>query len=420
MKRWIVVDLGFGDAGKGTITDALVRREGASLVVRFNGGAQAGHNVVTDDGRHHTFSQLCSGLLAGADGLLGPDFLLHPLAMEIEAEHITALGVADPFASTFIDARARVITPYQQASCRLREASRGEGAHGTTGVGVGECASDTMSHPSDAITAAELRSPDTLLRKLSSQRERKRAEMASLGAHDLSLFDDEGLVSRVIDRWTSLSGRLRLLDPDQTEQLIDRHERVVFEGAQGVLLDETWGLHPHTTWSDCTPAGAKYLCRGAEAQTIGVTRAYMVRHGRGPMPTERTPTVPEPHNREDGWQGRFRTGPLDCVLLRYALEVCGGVDTLAVTCLDRVDPMLLCTAYLEDAPPALASSQEGRVRRLHPGAPEDLSHRERLGAWLQGVRCEIVAGDLARLEMELSRPVTIESWGPSARDKRWR
>ena len=91
-RAWIVVDLGFGDAGKGGVTDFLARDQRADLVVRFNGGAQAGHNVVTPDGRHHTFSQFGAGTFAGVRTALGPAFLLHPLAMVVEAEHLVRAG----------------------------------------------------------------------------------------------------------------------------------------------------------------------------------------------------------------------------------------------------------------------------------------------------------------------------------------
>ena len=98
LEAWIVVDLGFGDAGKGTITDFLVRERGAEWVVRFNGGAQAGHNVVTDDGRHHTFSQLGAGsFVPGVRSYLGPDFVLHPGALLEEARALARVGIPDAF-----------------------------------------------------------------------------------------------------------------------------------------------------------------------------------------------------------------------------------------------------------------------------------------------------------------------------------
>jgi adenylosuccinate synthase len=418
---WIVVDLGFGDAGKGSVTDFLVRERKAGLVVRFSGGAQAGHNVVTPDGRHHTFSQFCAGSFAGARGLLGPDFLLHPLGMSVEAEHLVHAGVPDPWALTEVDRRARVITPYQQAAGRLRESLRGAEAHGTTGVGVGECAADALSHPDDALCAGDLRDLARVRRRLSAQRERKREQMRELGATDLSLFDDPGLVARVLEAWRQVGARLQLLEPEQTLARVASTRCVIFEGAQGVLLDEGWGFHPHTTWSDCTPAGAQALLGERPARRLGVTRAYAVRHGAGPFPTEGTLAVRERHNSDEGWQGRFRVGALDLVLLRYALAVCGKMDALAVTCLDRLPSPLVCEAYRGEGPPELVRTEAGRVVDLVPGARGDLAHQERLGQWLRGAVPDLAMREpIAALEQHTGLQVQLTSHGPGPQDKRWR
>lgn len=413
-EAWILVDLGFGDAGKGTTTDFLVRDRGAELVVRYNGGAQAGHNVVTEDGRHHTFSQLGAGSFAGAATLLGPAFLLHPLAMAVEAEHLAKRGV-DPWARVFVDERARVISPYQQEANRRREAARGAAAHGTCGVGIGECAADTLASPDDAVRAEMLLEPREVRRRLERQRARKRAELAAIGVEALELFDDPELPARAAELWAEVAARWTLLSADATGRRIADTPRVIFEGAQGVLLDETWGFHPHTTWSDITAAPALALLEpeaDREVRRLGVLRTYATRHGAGPFPTEGTLTRDEPHNSDAGPQGRFRTGVLDLTLLRYALEIC-PVDGLALTHLDRA-PGEVCVGYAEAGPPALV-----RGGRLVPGAPEDLEHRARLGAWLRTVTPTLEAADPARwLEAHLA-PVLLESRGPTAADKRW-
>ncbi len=411
-QAWIVVDLGFGDAGKGAVTDFLVRDRGASLVVRAHGGAQAGHNVITPTGRHHTFSQFGAGsFVPGVRTLLGPDFLLHPLGMAVEAE---ALGLADIWQRTAIDARARLITPYQQAANRIRERLRGTGAHGTCGVGVGECVQDSLEHAEDTLRAADLRHRRTLRRRLSAQRARKRAQLTALGAltaEELALFDDPALIERVVAAWDAVQQRMRIVTDSAAE--IAQSERVVFEGAQGVLLDEDWGFHPHTTWSDCTPASARALLDDRPVTTLGVSRGYSVRHGAGPLPTE-DPSLrlPEHHNDDDGWQGRFRRGPLDGVLLRYACQVAGPLDGLVLTCLDHAPP-LLCDAYETPA---------GLITALDPGAPGDLAHRQALGQRLLTVRPRLTAvADLpAAVERLTGLPVLLTSHGPAATDKRWR
>src|SRR3954462_3394351 len=119
-KAIIVVDLAFGDCGKGTIVDFLTRQYEAHTVVRFNGGPQAGHNVVTADGRHHTFAQFGSGsFVPGVRTLLSRFMLIEPYALLNEAAHLEQIGVPDPMSRLFIDGRCLVITPPQQAANRL-------------------------------------------------------------------------------------------------------------------------------------------------------------------------------------------------------------------------------------------------------------------------------------------------------------
>lgn len=409
---WILVDLGFGDAGKGTLTDFLVRDRNIDLVVRYNGGAQAGHNVVTPNGRHHTFSQFGAGTFAGAATLLGPAFLLHPLGMAREAEHLQALGV-DPWPRTSVDARARVITPYHQAAGRLREAARGADAHGTCGVGVGACVEDDLTHPEDTLRAADLSDRAKVRAVLARVAERTRAALPDATGPDAAVLTDTTLPARVADAWAAVAARLGLVD--DAAATIAQAPRVVFEGAQGVLLDETWGFHPHTTWSDTTTAPALALLGDRPAHRLGVLRAYATRHGAGPFPTDGTLAVPEPHNPDHGPQGRFRTGALDAVLLRYALDVC-PVDALALTCLDRVPPTVpLCPGYLTPGPPDLTAAG-----RLRPGAAADLAHRERLGAWLRTVTPEIVHADPVVWVEEHLAPVWVTSRGATAGGKGWR
>ena len=177
----VVVDLGCGDQGKGTVTDFLVRAHGAHSVVRFNGGAQAGHNVVTDDGRHHTFAQFGAGFVAGVETWLTEHVAVQPWAMVVEAEHLARAGVSDAFARTRIAAEAPVITPFHRAANRLRERARGEGRHGSCGMGVGETVRDARAlGDEDVVRVRDLLDGATARAKLRRVQERKRAEVAAL------------------------------------------------------------------------------------------------------------------------------------------------------------------------------------------------------------------------------------------------
>src|SRR3954449_12449778 len=138
-QAFITVDLGFGDAGKGSIVDFLTRANDAHTVVRYNGGAQAGHRVVTAGAspRDHVFAQFGSGTLSGAATHLSRFMLLDPPAMLEEARHLAALG-SDPLPRTTIDEGAPIITPFARAINRLRERARGSQRHGSCGMGIGE------------------------------------------------------------------------------------------------------------------------------------------------------------------------------------------------------------------------------------------------------------------------------------------
>ena len=367
-----VIDLGFGDSGKGSIVDYLAWRYEANWVVRFNGGPQAGHNVVLPDGRHHTFSQFSSATFQpGVRTLLSRFMLIDPYAMRNEATHLEELGVPDAMARTFIDARCPVITPPQQVANRLRERARGAAAHGTCGMGIGECVADAIEDKAAVLRAADLTNPALVRTKLSASLLRKRAQMNDLmylaTPSERHLFEDDSWIDRACALATDVASRANIISADQAAQILINSSLTIFEGAQGVLLDEYFGFHPHTTWSITTYANADQLLdeTGVEfiRTRIGVLRPYLTRHGNGPLVTEDaqiSDRLREPHNRYDGYAGRFRYGVLDLVMLRYALNACGGVHALAVTCLDHLPhlPPLVCDHYTLRGDPFWPIAQE--------------------------------------------------------------
>ena len=162
-----IADLGFGDAGKGSITDFLTRQLSAHTVVRYNGGPQAAHTVVTGDGKQHTFSQFGSGtLLPSTKTLLSRFMLINPLNMLKEERHLKELGITDALQRTQIDRRALVITPFQKAINRLKEIARAENRHGSCGEGIGECMADTLKYGDAMLYAGDLQDRATLSKKL--------------------------------------------------------------------------------------------------------------------------------------------------------------------------------------------------------------------------------------------------------------
>ena len=434
----VVVDLGCGDQGKGTVTDFLVRARGAHTVVRYNGGAQAGHNVITDDGRHHTFAQFGAGMFVpGVETWLTAHVAVQPWAMVVEAAHLARAGVTDAFARTRIAAEAPVITPFHRAANRLREQARGEGRHGSCGMGVGEAVRDARTlGDADVVRVRDLRDGAAVRAKLRRVQERKRAELRAelgdggLAGEDAAALADGALVDVNAGLLAGFVAAARVVDDAALAGVLRRPGAVVFEGAQGVLLDEWRGFHPHTTWSTCTAANALGALRehgyAGAVTRWGVVRAYATRHGAGPMVTEDaglSARVRDAHNRDDGWQGGFRVGWFDAVATRYAIAVNGGVDALAVTCVDRLRgerEWKLATAY--------RTSDGARVRALTVGAHGDLEHQAALTAALRTAspeyRVTTTAGEaeahLAAMAEETGAAVALVSTGPSARDKRWR
>lgn len=363
----MIVGLSFGDEGKGSCVDFLTRRHRARLVVRFNGGAQAGHNVVTDDGHHHTFAQFGAGTLAGAETFLSRYMLVNPIFMFAEAAHLAELGVSDPLSLVRADKRALVTTPYHVALNRLKELARGSARHGSCGMGIGETVEHALSYPDEAVRVGDLRSISVLHEKLRALQQRAQRVVRDLSLRDSSdenqelyVLTDESTLYRTADFFETWASRVRCVGPAWLDPVLAADDMtVIFEGAQGVLLDQDHGFHPHTTWSDCTFGNAERLLNEAYftgvRERIGVVRTYATRHGVGPFPTE----VPGlafdgEHNSLGPWQGTFRSGWLDLPLLRYATEACGGVDSVAVTCLDRLHNLNanICTGYLDRVPAA--------------------------------------------------------------------
>lgn len=439
-QAFLTVDLGFGDAGKGSIVDFLTRCYGAHTVIRYNGGAQAGHRVVAvaRDGvaqQEHVFAQFGAGTLAGAATHLSRFMVLDPLAMMAEAAHLQTLGIADAFQRTTIDADAVVITPFQRAVNRLRERLRGADRHGSCGMGIGETVADHLAYGDRVLLAGDLGHRDRLYTKLAFLRRVNLAkiqpyqdELAACeqAAPELAFLRDPAWDEWLLEAYAAFMAQAHLVPGAYLPALLAQPGAVVFEGAQGVLLDEWVGFHPHTTWSTTTLANAEQLLAKAKYQgqvtRIGITRAYATRHGAGPFVSEDallTAALPDACNGNGAWQQGFRVGWLDLVMLRYALAVVGPLDYLAVTCLDRLmslGELQLCTDYEDES---------GRWARILPSPiPQALAYQAQLTQKLLHVRPQFVPLSdinalLTYLTTALDLPVGLLSYGPTAAEKQW-
>ena len=430
-KAIIISDLGFGDAGKGTTIDYLTRRENAHTVVRFNGGAQAAHNVVTPEGIHHTFAQFGSGTFAGARTYLSRFVLVNPLSMFAEEKHLQELGITDGFNRMAIDARAPITTPYHVAINRLRELSR-DSRHGSCGMGIGETMSDYLAYGEDVLFAGDLLDENQMRKKLQFLREITNEKLKGLTLPDnefsrkeLRLVTDESVIERCVDIYTDFTKAATIMDEGFLRYLLNEPGTILFEAAQGVLLDEEYGFHPYTTWSKPTFENADTLLREGEyvgdAEKLGLFRAYFTRHGPGPFVTEDqtwTEAIPDYHNLTNEWQAGFRVGPFDLVAARYAMDVVGDFDRLVITNLDRFAELPNCRigeAYMNG---------NCRIDRLEVKKPGDLVYQESLTHLLEN--CTPVYRELPKneeaylglLESELGKKIAITSSGSSANEKR--
>lgn len=419
----------FGDEGKGTVVDALVRKHNASVVVRYNGGAQAAHNVVTDDGKHHTFSQFGSGtFVPGVKTFLSQFMLVNPLAMQIEAKKLEALGVHDPLRRVYVDRRCLITTPYHRALNRLREMARGKNRHGSCGMGIGETMTDFLERGEEVIRAQDIIDLDhTLFRKKlyathAAMREKIRdleiteaietPETSEAVKKELSTFDVH--TDAIIKRYHEWTWHVSLYDAEAAKLMLGGAEAVVFEGAQGVLLDETHGFHPYTTWSTTTTRNAYAvldelgLCQ--DTHEIGIVRPYMTRHGAGPFVTEyaglRT-LVDDDHNVNNEWQKDFRVGTFDGVMLDYALRVNGPVDSIAITHTDKLARHAwweVADSYdFDPIPEPELPQQENLTHRLFHTIP----HVKQIAAY------QMIDWIAARAKA----PVSVGSLGPKPSDK---
>lgn len=349
----MVVGLGFGDEGKGATIAKLAETFDFTRVIRFNGGAQAAHNVVLPDGRHHTFSQFGSGTLQGLTTYLSRYVLVDPLRLAAEADHLEEIGVDNPYSLMTVDSECLVITPYHALANKSDEDWRKALGipHGSCGVGIGK----TMEYHLETglgLKVKHLSDPAMVRRLLLNLEDHYRDGLLATGP-EIDEIDHDALV----DAYSSFIRAVNVKTDAHIEYL--QNERCLLEGAQGVLLDEHYGFHPHTTWSTTTPQNAIALLdeAGREALCFGVTRTYHTRHGAGPFPTENDALAAflgEEHNKKGVYQGDWRVGDFDAVLLKYALAVCQRftkVDGIVLTHADKVglkSPIKMVGRYNDD------------------------------------------------------------------------
>jgi len=441
MDDLIVIGLGHGDEGKGSAVDYYAHQAGQSLVVRFSGGNQAGHNVVRPDSTWHCFAQLGSGSFEDSHTHLSRYMLVKPQALLTEAEVLESKGVVSPLSRLTIDPRCTIITPMQATLNQMRERSREDDRHGSCGCGVGETVSDRAMGLS--IQVGDIGDPG-FAKTVEDMWGVKKAEADRLlAAHPTQQMKvawswfEVMAPQRLVREYEEFRERVRVVRTDQLQVA----GQIICEGSQGLLLDPLYGCQPYITKTPCSSRQAADTLSemGRHNHTsVGVLAAYAHRHGPGPLPTE-DPTLygalGDPRNPENRWQGAFRVGWFDSVLANYALDANGGVDHIFLTKMDLLwrsyydlPTPRICTAYLYDGD---LSRLEGvadysdlgdgtaRITKLHPwDKPGTLLTRilSRCRP-LEWIMTENETAYIRLIEDLLNTRVGVVSWGPTYEDK---
>jgi adenylosuccinate synthase len=341
MKKAIAVQgLLFGDEGKGTYVDYFTKRYGATLNVRFGGGCQCAHNVITHNRTHHTFSQFASGTLSGADTYLSKYVVVDPLALVNEAIVLNDKITRYPYDCLSLDPDCVITTPYHKLANQIRERSRGTNNHGSVGVGVGETRMDQLDGV--YLTAGECRDLVTTRIKLQDIKKHKMQQLAKLDNLNIELFTRFISIDPVYiaDHYTN--GPFNRFSLRTWDKVYPAHNTVVFEGHQGMLLDEKHGFAPYNTWTDCTFNPVVKLTQdlGVPVEYIGVIRPFVTRHGKGPLPTYDAILTDcllpyEKHNKTHAFMGNFRFGYMDTMLLELAVRNIGvSLSSIALSNVD--------------------------------------------------------------------------------------
>ncbi|HEY9679067.1 MAG TPA: adenylosuccinate synthase [Drouetiella sp.] len=349
MANVIVVGAQFGDEGKAKVTDLLAKN--ADVVVRYQGGCNAGHTVVVD-GETYKFHLIPSGILyEGKVCMLGPGVVIDPKAFLAELQALLKRGLDE--SRLRISATAHVTMPYHLMIDAAEEDRRGDNKIGTTKRGIGPTYADKCAR--SGIRVEDLLDADVLKQKLDWMVPAKNVILERL--YNLPALDPKA----VFDEYWEYGQQMKKYVCDTSELIfnsVNDRKNILFEGAQGTLLDLDHGSYPYVTSSSPTAGGA---CIGAGIgptiidRVIGVSKAYMTRVGEGPFPTEQDGEVGE-MLRQTGkaWAevgvttGRpRRCGWFDLVLGRYSARI-NGLDCLAITkldVLDEFDEIQVCVAY---------------------------------------------------------------------------
>ncbi|ENZ00210.1 adenylosuccinate synthase [Clostridium thermobutyricum] len=366
MSAFIVLGAQWGDEGKGKMTDYLA--EDADVVVRFQGGNNAGHTVEVGD-KQYKLHLIPSGILYDDKvNVIGNGVVVDPKALFEEIEYLEGVGVKVTPEKLMISDRAQLIMPYHKTLDRLKEKARGKNDIGTTGKGIGPCYTDKFERC--GIRVCDLMHPEVFEEKLRENMEAKNLYITKVLGGEAENFEE------TLKMYLEFGKKLKPFVKDTSVKVYDsikEDKNVLFEGAQGMLLDIDYGTYPYVTSSNTTAGG---VVSGSGVgptmitNAVGIAKAYTTRVGKGPFPTELLDETGD-WIREKGHEygvttGRSRRcGWLDLVILKTTVRV-SGLTSLAVTKIDTLaglDKIKVCVGY----------EFNGEVIDYFPASLEDLA-----------------------------------------------
>ncbi len=420
MANVVVVGAQWGDEGKGKIVDWLSER--ADVIARFQGGHNAGHTLVIGN-QTFKLSLLPSGIVRpGKLSVIGNGVVLDPWALMGEIEKLAGQGVKVTPDNLQVAENAALILPVHTDLDRMREEAAGAARIGTTGRGIGPAYEDKVGRR--AVRVADLADPATLETRLDRLLAHHDALRRGLGAEPV---DRAALKARLEEIAPRL---LRFAQPvwRTLGQCRSEGKRILFEGAQGALLDIDFGTYPFVTSSN-TMAGQAATGTGmgpdAVGYVLGIVKAYTTRVGAGPFPTE----LEDETGQRLGERGREfgtvtgrkrRCGWFDAALVRQTCQVSGinGIALTKLDVLDGLDELKICTGYLLDGQPIdylpMASEQQARVTPVYETLPgwKDSTFGARRWVDLPAEAIKYVK----RVEELIDTPVALLSTSPERED----
>ncbi|WPC41891.1 adenylosuccinate synthase [Clostridium sp. JS66] len=382
MSAFIVLGAQWGDEGKGKMTDYLA--EDANVVVRFQGGNNAGHTVEVGD-KQYKLHLIPSGILYKDKlNVIGNGVVLDPKALFEEIDYLKGVGVNVTPENLIISDRTQLIMPYHRVLDGIKEKCRGKKDIGTTGKGIGPCYTDKMER--SGIRVSDLMHKEVFIEKLKENVEMKNDIITKVFNGEALSFDD------ICAEYLGYAEKMRAFVKDTSVIVYDNikaGKKVLFEGAQGTLLDIDYGTYPYVTSSNTIAGG---VCIGAGIgptlinSAVGIAKAYTTRVGKGPFPTELFDETGD-WIRENGHEygvttGRARRcGWLDLVILKTSARV-SGLTSFAVTKIDTI-------AGLEKVKMCVGYKLDGKVIDYFPASLEDLARcepvYEEFDGWDKGI-----------------------------------